>query len=319
MAAPPAAAHDMLGAGSRALWINSQRFGLIILPVPIRTPFENIAKHVVHAKTVRTFLTDRMGIRLTHILGVLPIPGVVLQASVVIAKAKDCVRTAATGILPLRFRRQAIPATFLLAQATAILARVFPTDVARGVVWIFLGPGTTFPRCGAHRLGELILRDFGGRHVKTTRQTDSVREKLPVKLLLSIDLLGDFGGTHIAAHHKFPGRDPNQLHPYAVGKGLAVLRLLLELRIKKVRHLFDDLRLRFLAFGKTVVAALGDIERRRDARFQKCRVQQFTLVQRHDKIRVAVDDETGRVVFGDVGDRIRLPAFLGCLFNRLAD
>ena len=68
-----------------------------------------------------------------------------------------------------------------------------------------------------------------------------------------------------------------------------------------------------------MVAPFDDVQRRRDARFLKRRVQQFALVQRHDEIRVAVDDEAGRVTLGDVGDRIRPLALLRGLFDRLAD
>jgi hypothetical protein len=66
-------------------------------------------------------------------------------------------RVAATRILPLRFRRQTILTTFLLAQATAMLGRVFPTDVARGMVRVSLRVRVTFPRRRAHHLRELLL------------------------------------------------------------------------------------------------------------------------------------------------------------------
>ena len=95
---------------------------------------------------------------------------------------------------------------------------------------------------------------------------------------------------------------------------MCVLSVPLQMPVKELPH-----KPVHLGIAPTVAAALDDIQRNRHALVAQGLVQQLTLVQRHERVLVAVADQKRRILPRDIRDRVCPAAGVLVLLDGPAD
>src|SRR5580704_15692264 len=226
----------------------SRRISLGRVPVirPIENvpaPFVHVAVHVVQSECIRSITADRgrSAQRRTLYLGSIGQCAIAIALGGIVGrpKAEGSHRSCATGVFPLRFRRQTIaaalldarlrffyravalafdvdkqvvrPPPVLLAQLVAEFDRIVPGDVLDGIpagVDACGGFGRTSgvrkpARVASHHAFELALSDF------IDAEIEGLRNPHPMLRLIATPPCLGFRRPHL----KLPRRDERELHP----------------------------------------------------------------------------------------------------------
>lgn len=132
MAGPPAhpstALYPMLILGAplrsrRTLRVHEYRPSVVVLAIPVVTPFPDVAAHVIKPEGIRFFLGDRL--RQAIDFERPPRVRLLVFAPPVTARA----RASPTSVFPFGFRRQPVAFAFLRCELFAEFPAVFPAHV----------------------------------------------------------------------------------------------------------------------------------------------------------------------------------------------
>ena len=199
---PVATPCDTARAGCRPCWINL--CVARITSMPVLTPLPHIPVHVIQTPLIRQLQPHGLRILQSRIPGILSIPRVIPQPTLVIPKRPPTGRPCTTGILPFCLRRQTVdllPCRFI--QLADKLLQVVPRYIRRRMTRIRLDVTLPRPRGGAQHtppltLGNLILpqvKPLADRHLVLrpfTRNPSGFRRR--------------------RSHRKRPWFDPHELH-----------------------------------------------------------------------------------------------------------
>ena len=95
---------------------NGRRRGVVILVIPIGTPFPNIAQHIIQSPGIRALLAYRMSLAVT----VVAKPGMLALLANVIASREQAGHPRPAGVFPLRLRGKAVAVTAHVCDISAV-------------------------------------------------------------------------------------------------------------------------------------------------------------------------------------------------------